>query len=109
MAEPSAGSIDPRGARRRRWMAGLFAIGSLCFLVGPFPGYIDLVGPEADALTFFAGSLFFTAGGAVQTWLAFPDRHGPGRADWWVAGVQSAGTLFFNVTTFAALSTTLSD
>jgi hypothetical protein len=93
-------------ARRERWMAALFAAGSLCFLVGPFPGYIDLVGPQADAATFFAGSLLFTAGGALQTWLAHPARPG---AEWWVAVVQSAGTLFFNVTTFLALSTTLAN
>ena len=56
-------------------MALLFALGSFCFLIGPFPGYVDLVGPGADAATFFVGSIFFTAGGAMQTWLAFPDRH----------------------------------
>ena len=44
--------------------------GSLCFLVGPFPGYVELVGPGADAVTFFVGSLLFTAGGAMQIWLA---------------------------------------
>jgi hypothetical protein len=102
-------SAPARVDRRLRWMAALFAIGSTCFLVGPFPGYIRLVGPQADAVTFFAGSLFFTAGGAVQTWLAFPDRRGAGRAAWWVATVQSAGTLFFNVTTFMALTTTLAN
>jgi hypothetical protein len=90
-------------------MAALFAIGSLCFFIGPFPGYVQLVGPEADALTFFVGSIFFTGGGALQSWLAFPDRHGAGRAAWWGAIIQSAGTLFFNVTTFLALSTTLSN
>jgi len=92
---------------RDRTMALAFAIGSLCFLVGPFPGYLDLVGPSADAVTFFVGSVFFTAGGALQTWLAAPDRRlpGAGRAAWWTAVVQSAGTLFFNVTTFRALQT----
>jgi hypothetical protein len=96
---------------RERWMALLFAAGSLCFLIGPFPGYVELVGPRADALTFFAGSILFTAGGAVQSWLAFPERHaaGAGRAAWWAAIVQSAGTLFFNATTFRALDTQLSD
>jgi hypothetical protein len=96
---------------RERWMALLFAVGSLCFLIGPFPGFVELVGPGADAATFFAGSLLFTAGGAVQTWLAFPERHsaGAGRAGWWAAIVQSAGTLFFNATTFRALDTQLSD
>jgi hypothetical protein len=28
----------------------------------------------------------------------------PGRIDWWSSGVQLVGTLFFNVTTFRALS-----
>ena len=57
---------------RERWMALFFATGSLCFLIGPFPGYVDLVGPGADAVTFFAGSILFTAGGALQTSLARP-------------------------------------
>src|SRR5689334_9221009 len=91
-------------------MAALFALGSMCFLVGPFPGYVQLVGPTADAVTFFVGSLLFTAGGAVQTWIAGGGRHEPGagRAAWWAATIQSAGTLFFNVTTFRALYTVLS-
>jgi hypothetical protein len=96
---------------RERWMALLFATGSACFLVGPFPGYLELVGPEAAGVTFFAGSILFTAGGALQTWLALPGRHSPGsgRAAWRVAAVQSAGTLFFNVTTFRAMHTALSE
>src|SRR4029077_7009241 len=62
---------------------------------------------SADAVTFFVGSILFTAGGAVQSWLAWPERPSPGggRASWWAAIVQSAGTLFFNVTTFQALHT----
>ena len=94
-----------------RWMALLFALGSTCFFVGPFPGFVELVGPEADAITFFAGSVLFTAGGAMQTALAFPRRRGSGagRAAWWVAVVQSAGTLFFNVTTYQALHTSITD
>jgi hypothetical protein len=96
---------------RENGMAAAFAGGSLCFLIGPFPGYLALVGPVADAVTFFVGSLLFTVGGALQVWLAAPRRAAPGagRADWWTAVVQSAGTLFFNVTTFQALHTTLSD
>src|SRR4051794_17519613 len=81
---------------RQRWMAGLFAAGSSCFLIGPFPGYVNLVGPTADAITFFAGSILYTAGGALQLSLAVGGR----RADWWAAAIQSAGTLFFNVSTF---------
>jgi hypothetical protein len=96
---------------RERWMALCFALGSTCFLVGPFPGYVELVGAGADAATFFAGSVLFTAGGALQTSLAAPGRRSDraGRAAWWAAVVQSAGTLFFNVTTYQALHTSLSD
>jgi hypothetical protein len=93
---------------RPRVMALAFAAGSACFLAGPFPGYLDLVGPVADAVTFFVGSVLFTIGGGIQTWLAASGhRERPGRrAGWWTAVVQSAGTLFFNVSTFRALQTT---
>src|SRR6476646_5497329 len=92
---------------RRRWMALSFALGSTCVLVGPFPGYAELVGDRADAVTFFVGSILFTVGGALQSWLAWPDRRSPdgGRAAWWAAIMQSAGTLFFNVTTYQAMHT----
>src|SRR4051794_4760029 len=90
---------------RQRWMAVLFAAGSTCFLVGPFPGYADLVGPRAVAITFFAGSILFTGGGALQVWLAEGGR----RPDWWAAGLQAAGTFFFNVTPFQAMDTALSN
>jgi hypothetical protein len=92
-------------------MAFLFALGSACFLVGPFPGYAQLVGGRADAVTFLVGSVLFTAGGALQSVIAFPERHSPnsGRALWRAAAIQSAGTLFFNVTTYQALHTALSD
>jgi hypothetical protein len=96
---------------RERWMALCFALGSACFLIGPFPGYVQLVGAAADAVTFFVGSILFTAGGALQTSLSFHDRRSPGagRAAWWAATIQSAGTLFFNVTTFQAMHTSLSN
>jgi hypothetical protein len=91
---------------RERAMALCFAAGALCFMVGPFRGYTDLVGPEADAATFFLGAILFTAGGALQVRVAWPDR---GDGMWWAAVVQSAGTLLFNVSTSLALGTTLSD
>ena len=56
-------------------MALFFALGSTCFLIGPFPGYAQLVGANADAVTFFIGSILFTVGGALQTCIAFPERH----------------------------------
>jgi hypothetical protein len=91
-------------------MALCFALGSTCFFVGPFPGYASLVGDTADAVTFFVGSILFTAGGTMQSSLAFPERRlsGAGRSAWLAAIIQSAGTLFFNVTTYQALHTALS-
>jgi hypothetical protein len=90
-------------------MALCFALGSTCFLIGPFPGYANLVGDAADGVTFFVGSILFTGGGGLQSWLAWPHRHAPqgGRAAWWAAIIQSAGTLFFNVTTYQAMHTAL--
>ncbi len=89
-----------------RTMALCFALGSLCFVLGPLRFYADLVGPEADAATFFVGAILFTAGGALQVRLAWPTRRD---GMWWAAVVQSAGTLLFNVSTSLALSTTLAD
>ena len=97
-----------RFVTRRRSMALCFALGSTCFLVGPFPGYAQLVGEAADGLTFFVGSILFTAGGGLQSWLALSERHSAGGgAAWWAAIIQSAGTLFFNVTTYQAMHTAL--
>jgi hypothetical protein len=62
---------------RSRWMALCFALGSTYFLIGPFPGYAQLVGDSADAVTFFIGSILFTAGGGLQSWLAWSERHSP--------------------------------
>jgi hypothetical protein len=95
---------------RERWMAIFFVAGSTCFVLGPFPGYANLVGDAADAVTFFVGSVLFTAGGALQAVIAFPERNSPhsGRAQFWAAAVQLAGTVFFNLTTYRALHTALS-
>jgi hypothetical protein len=87
------------------------------------PGYLDLVGGTADGVTFFVGSVFFTSASFAQLlqaqspelaaadaetqhvamrprWLAFlPHDRG-----WLAAVTQFPGTLFFNVSTFAALA-----
>lgn len=92
-------------------MAALFALGAVCFVVAPFPGYAQLVGAQADAITFFIGSIFFTGGGILQAAIAFPERrssHG-GLASWRAAAIQLAGTLFFNITTYQAVHTSLSN
>jgi hypothetical protein len=90
-----------------RWVAVGFAIGSLCFFVGPFPGFLQLVGARADAWVFFVGSIFFTAAAALELLHATADR--PTRdATWWSAAIQFAGTLFFNLSTGDALRSALS-
>ena len=40
------------------WIAMLFIIGSACFAVGPFPGFVQLVGAAADAAVFFVCLLY---------------------------------------------------
>ena len=112
MAADTTGSgsrDDARVMTRRRWMAVGFALGSACFFIGPFPGYAQLVGDQADAVTFFTGSILFTLAGAVQSRLAWPERRsgGAGRSAWWSSIIQSAGTLFFNATTYQAMHTAL--
>src|SRR3954469_23738405 len=85
--------------RARTWWIGvLFALGSACFAIGPFPGFVHLVGAQADAAVFFAGSVAFTTAAALQ---CFPLS--------WAAAVQLPGTLFFNLSTWHALDDTLSN
>lgn len=113
---PFTGSPAPppknaaRGMSRERWMASSFAIGATCFLAGPISFYATLVGEPADSITFFVGSIFFTAGGALQSLLAYSDRRSgsSGRSLWWAALIQSAGTLLFNVNTYRALHVAIS-
>ncbi len=85
-----------------------FAIGSLFFALGSTPGYLGLVGTELTNVTFFVGSLFFTAAGFLQLRLSGRCRSGAWRdrtawQDWWSAAVQSVGTLYFNISTGSAL------
>jgi hypothetical protein len=95
------------------WVAVLFIIGSTCFAIGPMPGYLSLVGYNADAITFFIGSIFFTSAALLQyiEVEVTPDVADPRarRLDWWAAAVQFVGTLWFNVTTFAAIHTNLTE
>lgn len=92
-----------------RWIAIGFAIGSACFFVGPFPGFVQLVGPGADGVVFFVGSIFFTVAAGLELregtlrlgrWASNPS--------WWSAAVQFAGTLLFNLNTFDAMRDGLS-
>lgn len=92
-----------RASDRTTWWIGvLFAIGSTCFLIGPFPGFADLVGAEADAAVFFAGSIFFTTAAFLQ-W-----RSSSG-GDRLATLIQLAGTVYFNVNTFRSLQASIDD
>jgi hypothetical protein len=90
------------GSGLNRWIGLGFAIGSACFLIGPSPGYVQLVGAEADGITFFVGSLFFTGAATLQ---ALSARGG----DRLPSLIQFAGTIFFNVNTFRAMQTSISN
>jgi hypothetical protein len=107
--------------RARGWWIGvLFAVGSVLFALGALPGYVNAVGTRWDSVTFFIGSLFFTSA-AFLTYREAVDaapeaqnpRHRrvvvyqPRRIDWWACGVQLAGTLYFNVSTGAAMGANL--
>ena len=101
----------PRWLRLRREAWG-FIVGSALFIVGAVPGYLVMVGPVVDNLTFFIGSLFFTLAAFIQLNLSGrrPPRtttNRPDRFDWWAAAIQFAGTLFFNLSTATALSASL--
>jgi hypothetical protein len=115
------GRVTPAGLNAA--IALLFVAGSACFMVGSFPGYLDAVGGTADGITFFVGSLLFTtASGAQLVQVQTPElstasadtQHRPARPRWWAwrpsdrawvaAATQFPGTLFFNVSTLAALA-----
>ncbi len=104
------------------WIGVLFAIGSACFLVGPFPGLVQLVGSEADGVVFFVGSIFFTSAALLQYLEAAnagdegkPRRRlrlltfEPRRVDWWITVSQLIGTVFFNINTYRALQSAIDD
>ena len=88
-----------------RWIAAGFAVGSACFFIGPFPGFVQLVGPGADGVVFFAGSIFFTLAAGLELREATLRRGGRWGSDpsWWSAAIQFLGTLLFNLSTFTAM------
>ena len=104
-------------------VAWLFIIGSACFVLGSVPAYLDAVGGVADDVTFVVGSIFFTAASLGQLLQAQtpamtsvdPSQRGtpvrlrlwswrPHDQNWVAAVTQFPGTLFFNVSTTAALT-----
>ncbi len=103
------------------WIGILFAIGAVFFAVGSFPPYVNKMGVFHDNITFFTGSIFFTSAAFLQYIEAAnaPVKLGevnktikykffePKRIDWWSVSVLSVGTVFFNISTFAALIVTV--
>jgi hypothetical protein len=119
--DDGSGRVTPAGLNAA--IALLFMAGSACFVVGSFPGYLDAVGGTADGVTFFVGSVLFTSASAAQlvqaqtpalATAAADTQHRPARPQWWAwrprdrgwvaAATQFPGTLFFNVSTAAALA-----
>lgn len=118
---PAVGSTWWAPQARGWWIAILFAIGSLLFAIGSVPGYGSAVGVVGDTVTYFIGSLFFTAASLLsyrEAVDASPRGLNPkrrrlfvfqsGRIDWWATMVQLVGTVYFNVSTGAAMVSGLS-
>ena len=101
-------------------LAWLFMLGASCFALGAIPAYVHAVGADADAITFFVGSIFFTSASYLQLVQAqsqgmtdvdeqrqhtlvrvLPWAWRPGDKNWLAAATQFPGTLFFNISTFA--------
>ena len=103
-------------------IACLFAIGSALFVLGSVPAYANAVGATADGVTYFVGSIFFTSASFSQlvqaqtpamTNVDMDSQHTraplrfwawlPHDRNWLAAITQFPGTLFFNISTLAAL------
>ena len=103
-----------------RWLGGLFMTGSFCFALGSLPVFFSRVDAALVAWVFFVGSIFFTVASYLQfrECLAAPGTIDPAAprsrgfrslvgwrsrsVGWWATAVQLAGTILFNISTFAA-------
>jgi hypothetical protein len=109
-------------------VAVLFMIGSFGFALGATSFYASAVGPTPDAVTFFVASIFFTTASflqLVQSQSPAMAATGTERDDerqhlrflawlphdkaWLGAATQFPGTLFFNGTTFWAITIAVSN
>jgi hypothetical protein len=112
-----------RPARLNATIAWLFALGSACFVIGSVPAYVTAVGGPVDGITYVLGSVFFTCASFWQLvqvqspaatavddvtqhepaplrWVAWL----PHDRNWLAAATQLPGTVFFNISTVAALT-----
>jgi hypothetical protein len=99
---PSRPGAQPRLPTEHR-ISRLFMVGSACFAVASLPFAASLAHQGIVGITYFTGSVFFTAAAFEQLRASEPDSLG-----WWASVVQFAGTIFFNVSTFAAMKQGLS-
>ena len=112
-----------RPARLNAAIAWLFMVGSACFVAGSVQAYAEAVGTWLDGITYFVGSIFFTSASFCQLVQSqSPAMTGvddvaqdvpaavrlrgwlPHDRGWLAAATQFPGTLFFNISTFAALA-----
>ncbi len=125
-AARSRARTGPRASAMSLLIGALFMAGSTCFALGSLPVYFENVTPDLVGATFFVGSIFFTCAGYLQfresggppadLEARTPPRRGlraligwrPRRIGWWATIIQLVGTVFFNVTTFAATRSDLS-
>ena len=115
--------MSVRPARLNAAIALLFVVGSACFVLGSVPAYLEAVGGPFDGVTYFVGSIFFTSASYCQlvqaqspasTGVDAVAQHQPAPVGLWgwrphdrawlAAATQFPGTLFFNVSTLAALT-----
>lgn len=112
-----------RPVRLNAAIAWLFMVGAACFVLGSVPAFATAVGGPLDGVTYFIGSLFFTSASfcqlvqaqspattgvdAIAQHVAVPVRWRgwlPHDHGWVAAATQFPGTLFFNISTAAALT-----
>jgi len=112
-----------RPDRLNATIAWLFMAGSACFVVGSVPAYVSATGSRADDITYVVGSVFFTCASYCQlvqaqspgtTAVDEATQHErvqtrlvgwmPHDRAWLAAAAQFPGTLFFNISTTAALT-----
>jgi len=115
--------MTARPERLNASIAWLFMVGSACFVLGSVPAYLNAVGGWVDGITYVVGSVFFTSASYAQlvqaqspamTHVDEVTQHAPAPVrllgwlphdrNWLAAAIQFPGTLFFNLSTMAALS-----
>jgi hypothetical protein len=87
------------------WTSVLFMVGSFCFALGAAPGLSSVLPSDVVGGVFFAGSLAFTSAACLQ--LVSSIRTRARGTEVWAAVIQLAGTILFNINTFAALDADL--